>query len=111
MHKVNLLDELARIDEYWSQRIVGEANGQLIKLAKGVGETRWHKHEDQDELFIVCYGCLTIQLREATIDLLPGEMFVVPRGIEHCPRADEEAGFLIAGLNVTSTAAGGKPNL
>ena len=51
------------------------------------------------------------QQGEATIDLLPGEMFVVPRGIEHCPRADEEAGFLIAGLNVTSTAAGGKPNL
>ena len=111
MNKVNLRKELASISEHWSQKIIGEANGQLFKLAKGIGETKWHLHEEQDELFILYKGQLTIQLRDKNIDLFEDEMFVVPKGVEHCPKAHDEAEFLIVGLTVTSNRAGGKPNL
>jgi mannose-6-phosphate isomerase-like protein (cupin superfamily) len=80
-------------------------------VAKGIGATKWHKHEDQDELFIVYKGRLTIQLRARNIELNEDEMFVVPKGIEHCPIAEHEAEFLIVGLSVTSNAAGGKLNV
>lgn len=69
MQKVNIHNELAKIEEHWSRRIIGEANNQLFKLAKGLGETNWHKHDDQDELFIVYKGHLTIQLRDQNIEL------------------------------------------
>lgn len=108
--KVNIYKALASVTEHWSQKIIGEANGQMFKVAKGVGETKWHKHDDQDELFITYRGRLTIQLRDRNIDLYEGDMFVVQKGVEHCPKADNEAEFMIAGLNVTSNAAGGKPN-
>ena len=111
MNKVSIRKELASIKEHWSQKIIGEANGQLFKLAKGSGETKWHLHEDQDELFILYKGQMTIQLRDKNIDLFEDEMFVVPRGVEHCPRAHEEAEILIVGLTITSNQAGGKPNL
>lgn len=111
MERVNIRRELASLEERWSQRIIGEANGQLFKVAKGIGETKWHKHDDQDELFIVYKGRLTIQLRNRDVELCQDEMFIVPRGTEHCPYAIDEAEFLIVGLNITSTAAGGKPNL
>ncbi|MCG8414159.1 MAG: cupin domain-containing protein [Pseudomonadales bacterium] len=111
MEKVNIRDELDKIHEHWSQRTIGIANNQLFKLAKGIGETKWHKHDDQDELFILYKGHLTIQLRDLDIELYEDEMFIVPKGVEHCPKADEEVEFLIVGLNVTSNAAGGKPNL
>jgi mannose-6-phosphate isomerase-like protein (cupin superfamily) len=111
MNKVNIRKELASIHEHWSQKIIGEANGQLFKLAKGIGETRWHLHEDQDELFILYKGRLTIQLKDENIELFEDEMFIVPKGVEHCPKADEEAEFLIVGLTITSNRAGGKPNL
>ncbi len=109
MEKVNINDALDALDEYWSQRVLAEANGQLFKVAKGIGETRWHTHDDQDELFILYSGRLTIQLRSGDIELVPGDMVVVPRGVEHCPRADQEARFVIVGVNVTSNAQGGKP--
>jgi len=80
-------------------------------LAKGIGETNWHAHDDQDELFIVYKGHLTIQLRDKNIELFEEEMFIVPKGVEHCPKAESEAEFMIVGLNVTSKEAGGKPNL
>ena len=111
MDKVNIRTELAAIKEHWSQRIIGEANGQLFKLATGQGETRWHKHEDQDELLLVYKGTLTIQLRDKTSSCTRTKMFVVPRGTEHCPKADEEAAFLIVGLSITSNKEGGKPSL
>lgn len=109
MEKVNIINELATIDKYWTQKIIGEANGQLIKLAKGTGEINWHKHDDQDELFILYKGHLTIQLREKNIELYQDELYIVPKGVEHCPIAHGEAEFLIMGLNITSNAAGGKP--
>lgn len=111
MEKVNIRKELASITEYWSQKTIGESNGQLFKIAKGIGETKWHKHDDQDELFIIYKGQLTIQLREGSIDLYEDEMYIIPKGVEHCPKADDDVEFLIVGLNVTSNSAGGKPNL
>ena len=111
MEKVNIPEALASVTEHWSQKIIGEANGQLFKVAKGIGETRWHKHDDQDELFILYKGHLTIQLRDKNIELYPNDLFIVPKGVEHCPKAQDEVEFLIVGLNITSNAAGGKPNL
>jgi mannose-6-phosphate isomerase-like protein (cupin superfamily) len=89
MEKVNIPAALASLTEHWSQKIIGEANGQLFKVAKGIGSTRWHKHDDQDELFILYKGHLTIQLRDKDIELYENEMFIVPKGVEHCPKADE----------------------
>lgn len=111
MEKVNIRKELASLTEHWAQKIIGEANGQLFKVAKGIGETKWHKHDDLDELFVLYSGHLTIQLRDRNIELYQDEMFIVPRGVEHCPKALEEVEFLIVGLNITSNKAGGKPNL
>ncbi|MCC2955950.1 cupin domain-containing protein [Massilia sp. IC2-477] len=107
--KVNIPATLARLTEFWSQGTVAQANGQLFKVAKGIGSTRWHQHDDQDELFIIYSGQLTIQLRDRDVELGAGDIFVVPRGVEHCPKADIETQFLIVGLNITSNAAGGKP--
>jgi mannose-6-phosphate isomerase-like protein (cupin superfamily)/ribosomal protein S18 acetylase RimI-like enzyme len=107
LQKINIYQELATINQYWSQKIVGKANGQLIKLAKGKGEINWHKHDDQDELFILYKGHMTIQLRDRKIEMYEGDMFIVPMGVEHCPKAGGEVEFLIMGLNVTSNVAGG----
>ena len=112
MPKVNIDAELDALTEHWSQRIIGEANGSQFKVAKGIGSTNWHKHDDQDELFIVQRGRLRIQLRDQDdVVLGPNEMFTVPRGMEHCPVADEEVHFVIVGLSVTSTPEGGKPKI
>ena len=109
MEKANIRRELAMISEHWSQKTIGTANGQLFKVAKGIGQTNWHKHDDQDELFIVYSGHLTIQLREKNIELYKDDMFVAPCGMEHCPNAQDEVEFLIVGLSITSNEAGGKP--
>jgi quercetin dioxygenase-like cupin family protein len=109
MQKINIRNELASLEEYWSQKIIGEANGSLFKVAKGIGSTNWHKHDDQDELFIIYKGQLTIQLRNQSIELFEGEMFVVPKGIEHCPKAEEDVEFLVVGIDITSNEQGGKP--
>jgi len=106
---ITLTDELDALTEFWSQRVVAEANGNLFKVAKGVGSTRWHSHDDQDEVFLLVEGALTVQLRDRDVELRPGDLFVVPRGVEHCPVAEGEARFLIVGPSVTSNAAGGKP--
>lgn len=106
---VNFVDALDQLAEYWSQRTLAEANGTLIKVAKGTGSTEWHFHDDQDETFILIDGELTVQLRDRDVVLRAGDLFVVPRGVEHCPVSDSEARFIILGTTVTSTAAGGKP--
>ena len=109
MDKVNIREALDSVTEHWSQKIIGEANGQLFKVANTEGEIRWHKHDDQDELFILYKGHMTIQLRDRNIELYPDDMFIVPKGVEHCPNAHGEVEFLIVGLNITSNAAGDKP--
>ena len=109
MQKVDLAAEAAELTEFWTQRVVASGNGYLFKVAKGIGSTTWHTHDDQDETFLLLSGRLTIQLRTGDVELAPGDLFVIPRGTEHCPLATEEARFLLVGPEVTSTAAGGKP--
>ena len=108
--KVTLKDEAASLTEFWSQKVVASGNGQLFKVAKGIGSTRWHSHDDQDEVFLVLQGQLRVQLRDRDVILNEGDLFVVQLGEDHCPVADEETRFLIIGTNITSTAAGGKPD-
>ena len=95
MEKVNLADKFELFDEYWSPKVVGELNGQHVKLAKLKGEFVWHQHADEDELFLVVKGRLTMKLRTGDIELGMGEFLVVPRGIEHCPLAEEESHVLL----------------
>jgi len=98
-----------QLGEFWSQQVVAAANGNLFKVAKGIGSTTWHTHDDQEETFLILRGQLTIQLRSGNVDLDAGDLFVIPRGVEHCPVAAEEVHFLLIGPDVTSTTAGGKP--
>ncbi|MFD1714975.1 cupin domain-containing protein [Amnibacterium flavum] len=107
---VSIPDVLEGLTAFWSQQIVGQANETLLKVAKGIGSTNWHSHDDQDETFLVFDGSLTVQLRDRDVVLGPGDLFIVPRGIEHCPTADLETRFLILGTSITSNAAGGKPD-
>ncbi|PHR91780.1 MAG: cupin [Robiginitomaculum sp.] len=109
--KANIPDALDALSEHWSQKTLAEANGNLFKVAKGLGATHWHKHENQDELFIIYEGRMRIEMRDRNIELGVGDIFTVPRGVEHRPVADDEVKFLVVGLNITSTKAGGKPNL
>jgi quercetin dioxygenase-like cupin family protein len=109
MQKVTPADVAEGLTEFWSQQVIGSANGNLFKVAKGIGSTTWHTHEDQEETFLILRGQLTIQLRSGDVHLNPGDLFVIPRGVEHCPHAEEEAHFLLVGPEVTSNAAGGKP--
>ena len=95
MEKVNLSDKLSEFTEHWSPRIVGELNGQHVKLVKLRGEFVWHHHEAEDELFLVLEGALTIHLRDKSVHLEPGEFFIVPRGVEHKPVANSEAAVLL----------------
>jgi mannose-6-phosphate isomerase-like protein (cupin superfamily) len=87
---INLAEKFASFDEKWSPRVVAELNGQQVRLAKLEGPFVWHHHENEDELFLVVHGRLTLRLRDRDVHLGPGEMFVVPRGVEHQPVAEEE---------------------
>lgn len=95
MDKVNLAEKLARFSDHWSPRIVGELNGQHVKLVKVSGEFVWHHHEREDELFLVLQGALEIHLRDRVVALDPGELFIVPKGVEHKPVARGEAHVLL----------------
>ena len=96
MHdKVNLAEKLAAVPEPFSPKIVGRMNELKLEVVKVRGEFVWHAHPDTDDFFLVLSGRLTIQLRDRDIELGPGELYVVPRGVEHCPRADEEAHVLL----------------
>lgn len=92
---VNLLEKFGLFEDTWSPRIVGELNGQYVKLAKIKGEFVWHAHPDEDELFLVVKGRLTMRLRDGDVTLNEGEFFIVPRGVEHNPVADDEAWVLL----------------
>jgi mannose-6-phosphate isomerase-like protein (cupin superfamily) len=95
MTKVNLKEKLALIFEHWSPRIVGELNGQHVKLAKLKGEFVRHHHEHEDELFMVIEGTLTMRLSEGDVVIDEGEFFIVPRGMEHQPVAEKEVHVLL----------------
>jgi mannose-6-phosphate isomerase-like protein (cupin superfamily) len=111
MDKVNLKQELRLIHTHWDPKIVGELNGQHVRLAKFQGEFVWHKHEVEDELFLVVSGAFHMQFRDRTVTVKEGEFVIVPRGIEHCPKADEEAHVLLfepATTVNTGDAGGGR---
>ena len=95
MEKVNLAEKFGLIGEYWSPRIVGELNGQTVKIARLKGEFIWHHHEAEDELFLVVKGRLIVQLRDREVSLEAGELLIVPRGVEHRPVAPQEAHVLM----------------
>ena len=90
MDKINIAEKLALHDDHWVPRIVGELNGQYVKVVKFKGPFVWHQHDNEDELFWVFRGSFRMELRERSVDVGEGEMFIVPRGIEHRPVADEE---------------------
>lgn len=95
MEKINLSEKLALFQDYWSPKILGELNGQHVKIAKFKGEFIWHKHDHEDELFYVIDGILKIEFRDKTVELHPGEFVIVPRGIEHKPVAESEVSVLL----------------
>jgi mannose-6-phosphate isomerase-like protein (cupin superfamily) len=93
--KVNIAQKLQLFDEYWSPRIAGELNGSYLKLVKLKGEFIWHQHEQEDELFLVVKGRLLLRFRDRDVTLDEGEFIVVPRGVEHCPVAEEEVHVIL----------------
>jgi len=95
MERVNLAERLASVDDLWSPRTIAAVNDYDVKLVKVNGEFVWHRHEETDELFLVLKGTVTIKLRDRDMRLGAGEIFVVPRGVEHCPFADGEAHILL----------------
>ena len=95
MEKVIIADKLGLFSEYWSPKIVGELNGQHIKLVKLKGEFVWHKHDDEDEMFLVIEGVLKMELRDKTIEIHKNEFLIVPKGTEHRPVADKEVSVML----------------
>ena len=95
MNKVNVRDKLSQFSDHWNPKIVGELNGQHVKLVKFQGEFVWHKHDAEDELFLVVQGRLRIEFRDRHQWLEEGEFLIVPRGVEHRPVADEEVHVLL----------------
>jgi mannose-6-phosphate isomerase-like protein (cupin superfamily) len=107
---VNLAERFTRFTEQWSPKVVARLNDYEIKIVRIQGEFVWHTHEDTDELFLVLAGELTIRLRDGDVVLSPGEMYVVPRGVEHCPVAtDEVQAVLIEPTGVVNTGDAGGP--
>jgi len=90
MRVVNLAEKFTHVDDYWHPRIVGALNGQHVKVAKLLGAFDWHFHADEDELFLVLRGTLRMELRDGVVTIAAGEFYIVPRGVEHRPVADEE---------------------
>lgn len=95
MQVINLNEKFSLLNETWSPKLVGELNGQHIKLAKIKGEFVWHKHDDADEMFLVIKGNIIIEMRDETVTLNQGEFFIVPRGVEHKPFAEHEAHLML----------------
>lgn len=95
MEKINLQEKLSLFQEHWSPKIVGELNGQYVKLAKLKGEFIWHHHEQEDELFWVLKGTLKMEFRDKTVLIHENEFLIVPRGVEHRPVAEEEVSVLL----------------
>jgi mannose-6-phosphate isomerase-like protein (cupin superfamily) len=95
IEKVNLSEKLALFDEHWSPRIVGEINDSHVKLVKLKGEFVWHKHDREDEMFLVLKGTLLMKLRDRDIKIEEGEFVIIPKGVEHLPVAEAETHVLL----------------
>ena len=107
-HPVDLVQKLALVDQQWSPKIVARLDDHEVKVVKVQGEFVWH-HHDSDEMFLAVAGKLVIQLRGGDVTLTPGQMFVIPAGVEHCPRAESEAHAVVierAGMTNTGSAGG-----
>ena len=107
--RINLNEKFSLFTDHWHPRIVGELNGQQVKLAKLKGEFIWHHHEEEDELFLVVKGELLMKFRDRDVVVREGECIIVPRGVEHCPVAEEEVHILLfepASTLNTGTAGG-----
>ncbi len=106
--KINLANKLAAFSDYWSPRTIAQLNDSDVMLVKVKGEFVWHKHDDTDDFFLVLKGILDIQMRDRTVTLGPGEMYIVPKGVEHCPVAKEEVHLLL--IEPTGTPNTGDKN-
>ena len=95
LHKINLKEKLSKFTDHWSPKVIAEMNDYQFKIARVKGEFVWHNHEQTDEVFIVIEGRMQIMFREETIDLVAGEMYVVPKGVDHKPFADEECKIML----------------
>ena len=95
MKAINLAEKLSTFSEPFQPRVVGQFNGHDLMVTKVKGEFVWHQHDETDDLFLVLNGRLTIRMRQGNVVLGPGEMFVVPKGVQHCPVAEEEAHVLL----------------
>jgi mannose-6-phosphate isomerase-like protein (cupin superfamily) len=95
MEKISLADRFSRFSDHWQPKVIADLNGQQVKLVKFQGAFSWHYHEHEDELFLVVAGRFRMELRDRTIELEPGELLVVPRGVEHRPVADDEVSVLL----------------
>lgn len=95
MPAIHLADKLAAFEGFWQPRVVGQFNGHDLMVVKVRGEFVWHRHADTDDFFLVLKGHVTIRLRDGDVRMGPGDLFVVPRGVEHCPVAEEEAHLLL----------------
>ena len=95
MSKINIQEKFELFDELWTPKIVGELNGQYVKLVKVKGEFVWHDHKNEDEMFLVIKGNLVIKFRDKNIELNEGEFYIVPKGVEHKPVAEEEVHLLL----------------
>jgi mannose-6-phosphate isomerase-like protein (cupin superfamily) len=95
VEKVNIAEKLSRFDEHWSPKIVGELNGQHVKLVKFLGEFVWHHHDDEDEMFLVIDGRFRMEFRDREVWIEEGEFIVVSRGVEHRPVAEEEVSVML----------------
>jgi mannose-6-phosphate isomerase-like protein (cupin superfamily) len=95
INKVNIVNKLTQFDDYWNPRILGELNGQHVKLAKFKGEFVWHKHDKEDELFYVIKGNFTMEFRDRKVRVSENELIIVPKGIEHRSVAEEEVSVML----------------
>ncbi len=95
MQKIRLADAFEKVEGYWSPRLAARVNGTDVRLARLKGEFVWHAHAEEDELFLVVEGTLLLRFRDREVTLGPGEMLLVPRGVEHCPVAPQECRVLL----------------
>lgn len=110
MEKVNINQKLSLFYDYWNPRIAGELNGQHVKLVKLQGEFVWHKHDHEDEMFLVISGTLKMEFRDKTVDINPGEFIIVPRGVEHKPVGESEVSIMLFEPATTLNTGDAKSN-
>ena len=112
MPAINLAEKLSTFSEHWQPRVIGQFNGHDVMVVKIKGEFVWHQHDDTDDFFLVLKGNITIRMHGGDVALSPGEVFVVPKGVQHCPVAEEDAQILLierTGTPNTGNAATAAP--